>query len=94
MEVRGTTPRRSCALIASRGGHISIISVLRVTRWRGIDKKTVPDPVRWTLGRIKRELPSMFWKAGHRKLGKEIHQSVLARAVAKVEKEIIRLSQG
>ena len=36
----------------------------------------------------------MFWKAGHRKLGKEIHQAALARAVAKVEKEIIRLSQG
>ena len=59
-----------------------------------IDKKTVPDPVRWTLGRIKRELPSLFWKAGHRKLGKEIHQSALARALTKVEKEIIRLSQG
>ena len=57
-----------------------------------INKKTVPNPVRWTLRRIKRDLPSLFWKAGHRKLGREIHQSAVARALAKVEKKIIRLS--
>jgi hypothetical protein len=59
-----------------------------------INKKTVPNPVRWTLSRIKKDLPSMFWKAGYRKLGKEIHQTTVARALVKFEKKIIRLSLG
>ncbi len=59
-----------------------------------INKKAVPDPVRWTLNRIKKDLSSMFWKAGRRKLGKEINQSAVARALKKSEREIIQLSRG
>jgi hypothetical protein len=59
-----------------------------------ISKKTVPDPLEWTLSRIKGDLPSMFWKAGYRKLSQEIDQPAIARALAKREKEIIRLSQN
>jgi len=56
-----------------------------------IDKKAAPDPVRWTLSRIKSDLSSMIWKAGHRKLAKEIDQTAVTKAVAKAEKEILRL---
>ena len=54
-----------------------------------IDKKTTPDPVKWTLRQLKKELSSMVWKAGHRKLAEAIDQAAVARAVVKAEKEIL-----
>lgn len=63
----------------------------RTRKIERIDKKTAPDPARWTLERLKGDLSTMLWKAGHRKLSKEINQPALARALAKAEKSILRL---
>jgi hypothetical protein len=57
-----------------------------------IDKKIAPDPVRWTLARIKGDLPSLIWKAGYRKLSKQIDQRALAKALSRAEKGILRLA--
>jgi len=59
-----------------------------------LSRETAPDPVRWTLDRLKCDLATLLWKAGHRKLSKEIRQRAVARAVSKAEKAILRLSRG
>jgi len=66
----------------------------KANRLERIDKKTASDPVRWTLSQLKSDLSSMIWKAGHRKLAKEIDQAAVAEALAKVEKQILRLTKG
>ncbi|MGH7774185.1 MAG: DUF7700 domain-containing protein [Candidatus Binatia bacterium] len=59
-----------------------------------IDKKTAPNPVLWALTRIKTDLQSLVWRAGHRNFSQQINQPAVASALAKKEKEIIRLAQG
>jgi hypothetical protein len=66
--------------------------------WMGkverLSKETAPDPVRWTLERLKRDLASFLWRAGHRKLSKQIRQRAVALALGRAEKAILRLAQG
>jgi hypothetical protein len=57
-----------------------------------IDGKTAPDPVKWTLSRLKRDLRSLIQKAGHWKLAEEINQSAVARALSRAEKKIVSLA--
>jgi hypothetical protein len=57
-----------------------------------IDGKTAPDPVKWTLSRLKRDLKALMQKAGHRKLAEEINQSAVARALSRAEKKIVSLA--
>ena len=57
-----------------------------------IDGKIAPDPVKWTLGRLKRNLRSLIQKAGHRKLAAQVNQSALAIALSKAEKKIVSLA--
>ncbi|MBI2360968.1 MAG: hypothetical protein HYV04_19020 [Deltaproteobacteria bacterium] len=59
-----------------------------------LSKETAPDPVRWTLDRLKRDLATLLWKAGHRKLSREVGQQAVARALSKAEKAILRLARG
>ena len=53
-----------------------------------IDKETAPDPVKWTLTRLKRDLRSLILQAGHRKLAEEINQAAVASALSRAEKKI------
>lgn len=57
-----------------------------------IDKKAL-DPVRWTLQRLKRDLRSFLWKAGHRKLARGVDQAAIARALRKAEGRILELGK-
>ena len=61
-------------------------------RLERIGKETVSDPVRWTLSRLKKDLSSMIWQAGYRKLAKEVNQAALARALSKMEEKILHAS--
>jgi hypothetical protein len=54
-----------------------------------IDKETAPDPVKWTLTRLKKDLRSLILQAGREKLADEIDQSAVASALSKVEKKLI-----
>ena len=74
--------------------HFHYLENSRTRRIERIDKKKAPDPVRWTLERLKEDLSSVLWKAGHRKLAKEIDQPALAKALARAEKKILRLARG
>ena len=59
-----------------------------------IDKKITPCPVPWTIARIKGDLASLVWKAGHRKLSKQIDQRALAKAFARLEEKILQLAHS
>ena len=53
-----------------------------------IDKETAPDPVKWTLTRLKGDLRSLILQAGHRELAEQINQAAVAAALSKAEKKI------
>ena len=77
-----------------RRPHYHLIKDSGMGKIERLSKETAPDPVRWTLDRLKRDLVSLLRKAGHRKLSTEIRQRAVARAVNKAEKAILRLAQG
>lgn len=74
--------------------HYHLMKHSRTVKIERLSKEIAPDPVRWTLDRLKRDLATFLWKAGHRKLSREINQPALARALGKAEKAILRLGQN
>lgn len=77
-----------------RRPHYHLIKDSGMGKIERLSKEIAPDPVRWTLERLKRDLAPLLWKAGHRKLSTQIRQRAVARALSKAEKAILRLAQG
>lgn len=77
-----------------RRPHYHLIKDSGMGKIERLSKAIAPDPVRWTLDRLERDLAALLWKAGHRKLSKKIRQRAVATALGKAEKAIFRLAQG
>lgn len=59
------------------------------SKMQQIDQETAPDPVKWTLTRLKKDLRSLILQAGRKKLAEEIDQSAVADALSRAEKKIL-----
>ena len=54
----------------------------------------IEDPVRWTIDKLKTQLPSLVAEAGYEEIAKRINQKEFAHGLSRVEQDILARAKG